>query len=123
MSRRFEIRYDRWCGWMLGALGMGRRFSGVHLDADSVTVRMGWAFRLTVPRSSLVDVAPDDERVWGWGVHGWSSRWLVNGSSAGLVRLQLEPAAKARIIGVPWHVDTVRVSVDDRDALLTALRA
>jgi hypothetical protein len=25
-SRTYEIRYDRWCGWLLGLLGMGGVF-------------------------------------------------------------------------------------------------
>ena len=71
---RFEFRYDRWCGWLLGLLGMGRRFSHVTVNSDSVRIVMGWAFSVTVPRTSIAQVAESDRRVLGWGVHGCVSR-------------------------------------------------
>ena len=121
MAQRFEIRYARWCGWFLGLLGMGRRVSGVEVADDELTIRMGWAFRLRVPRASVVSAEHDHGLVWGWGVHGWRGTWLVNGSASGLARVTIDPPARARIVLVPWHVDTVRISVDDPDGLVAAL--
>ena len=118
---RFAIRYDRWCGWLLGLLGIGRRFSGVEVSDDAVTITMGWAFRWRFPRASIVTVARDHDRVWGWGVHGWRRDWLVNGSSHGLVRIVVDPAVRGRVVLVPWRVDTVRVRVDDPDGLIGAI--
>jgi hypothetical protein len=118
---RYEFEYARWCGWLLGLLGMGRRFSAVIVDADVVTVRMGWAFRTEIPRASVAAVEPDDGMVLGWGVHGWRGRWLVNGSSRGLVRFAIAPPVRARVCGFPVRLTTLRVSLQDRDAALAAL--
>lgn len=112
------FRYDRWCGWLLGLLGHGRRLSRVVVDTDAIDVRMGLAFRASVPRTSVVQVAPYDGRVWGWGVHGWRGRWLVNGSSHGLVTLTIDPPAPARVLGIPIRLRQLIVSLDDRDAFL-----
>jgi hypothetical protein len=118
---RFEIRYEPWHGRLLGVLGMGPRFSCVEVADDTITVQMGWAFRSTIPRPVIRSVELDDERVWGWGVPGWKGRWLVNGSSQGLVRLRLDPAVRSRVCGVPVGLNELRVGVTDRDALVTAL--
>jgi hypothetical protein len=48
---------------------------------------------------------PDNEAVTAWGVHGWRGSWLVNGSSSGLVRFEIEPAVRALIMGIPVRRD------------------
>jgi len=103
------------------SLGMGRRRSAFVVSGDEVAARMGWAFQTRIPRSSIVAAEPDDAAVWGWGVHGWRSRWLVNGSSKGLIRVTIDPPAPARVCGVPVKLALLRVSLDDRDAALEAL--
>jgi len=118
---RFAIRYGRFNAVVLGLLGMGRRQSSFVVSGDEVAVRMGWAFRTRIPRSSIVAADRDDASVWGWGVHGWRSRWLVNGSSKGLVRVTIDPPAPARVCGFPVGLALLRVSLDDRDAALEAL--
>jgi hypothetical protein len=115
---RLDFRYDRWCGWMLGLLGMGRRHSHVTMNDDAIRVTMGWAFRSEFPRSSVTSAAPAQGPVYGWGVHGWRGRWLVNGSSKGLVKLQLDPGARARVCGVPIHLTQLTLSLVDPDVLL-----
>lgn len=119
----YAFRYDRWCGWLLGLLGHGRRLSRVRVDATTVDVRMGLAFRASVPRASVVQAAPYDGRVWGWGVHGWRGRWLVNGSSQGLVTLTIDPPTPARVLGIPVRLRQLIVSLVDRDAFLARLGA
>lgn len=123
LRSRHEFRYDRWCGWLLGLLGMGRRSSEIVVDrpAGTVEVTMGWAFRATVPFGSLASVQPDDGLVLGWGVHGWRGRWLVNGSSRGLIRVRIEPPAPARVCWVPVRLRELRVSVERRSDLLAVL--
>ena len=118
---RFTIRYGRWCGWLLGLIGIGRRFSGVEVTTTEVVVTMGWAFRWRFPRAAIVSVEHDHDRVWGWGVHGWRRVWLVNGSSHGLVRIVIDPAVRGRVVMVSCRIDTVRVSVEDPDGLIAAL--
>ena len=56
-------------------------------------------------------------------MHGWNGRWLVNGSSHGIVRIDLDPAQRAWVVGLPVSLRTLRVSVEDPDALIAALRA
>lgn len=103
-------------------LGMSPRTSRVEVGPDRVRIRMGWAFRVAFDRSDVTAVAPDPSRVWGWGVHGWRGAYLVNGSSSGIVRIDLATMAKGRLLGIPVKVRTIRVSVDDPAALIAALR-
>ena len=49
-----------------------------------------------IPRDHIASFSPGRGMVLGWGVHGWRGRWLVNGSSKGLVRLEIDPAVRAR---------------------------
>jgi hypothetical protein len=116
---RLDFRYDRWCGWLLGLLGTGRRFSSVVLHDDVIEVKLGWAFRTEIPRTNIVSATTSQARVFGWGVHGWRGRWLVNGSSKGLVALELEPRVPARVCGVPIKLRRLTVSLTDPDVLLS----
>ena len=115
---RLDFRYDRWCGWILGLFGTGRRFSSITMHADSIDVKMGWAFRATIPRANIVSAEPRSGRVWGWGVHGWRGRWLVNGSSQGLVTLKIEPPVPSRVCFFPGRLRELTVSVVDPEVLL-----
>ena len=118
-TNRLEFRYDRWCGWLLGLLGSGRRFSHVTLHDDKIVVHLGWAFRAAVPRASIVRARPSNDRVWGWGAHGWGGRWLVNGSSHGLVTLDIEPVERGRVCGFPVKLHQLTISLVDPEALLS----
>jgi hypothetical protein len=117
----FSIRYNRWNRPVLTLLGLGPARSSVEVHPGEVRVRMGWAFAATIDRSTIVSAVADDERVWGWGVHGWRDRWLVNGSSDGLVRITMQPPTAARTAGIRLRVSTLRVGVDDREELLRLL--
>ena len=139
----YAFRYDRWCGWLLGLLGHGRRLSRITVDAGTVDagtvdagtvdagtvdagtvdVRMGLAFRASLPLGTVVQAARYDGRVWGWGVHGWRGRWLVNGSSHGLVTLTIAPPAPARVLGIPVHLRQLIVSLEDPEGFLAQVTA
>ena len=93
----------------------------VEVDDTSMRVQMSWTFAATVPRSSVRSAAPDDGAVGGWGVHGWKGRWLVNGSSSGLVRVEIDPPAVARVLAWPVRLRVLRVSVEDPTGLVAAL--
>jgi hypothetical protein len=82
---------------------------------------MGWGFRGTIPLSSIKNAEPNDDRVYAWGVHGWRGRWLVNGSSNGMVELTIDPPVRAHVAGVPIKLRTLWVSVTDPDALIAAV--
>ncbi len=102
-------------------LGLGPAWSGVEVGANEVRVRLGWGFRALFPRAAVQSVAPDTGRVGGWGAHGWRGTWLVNGSSRGLVRIELAPSQKARVMGLPVGLSVLRVSVEDPAGLLALL--
>ena len=104
-------------------MGLDPGRSGLVLTDDAVQVRMGWAFRARIPYTSIAGAVVDDAPVTGIGVHGTRGRWLVNGAATGLVAISIEPPVKARVMGVQVRLATLRVGVEDRHALLTALNA
>jgi hypothetical protein len=119
----FPLSYDAILLPVFRPVGMGPARSGVWVDQDSVSVRMGWGFHATIPRRNVRVITPDFARVTGWGVHGWRGTWLVNGSSSGLVRLELEPEVHAWVMGVPMRLHTLRLSLIAPDDLLRVLRS
>jgi hypothetical protein len=119
-ATRFPIRFTG-LNRALTLLGLGPGRSWVDVDGQLLRVRMGWGFHLDAPLVTVRAVRLDDRRVWSWGVHGWRGRWLVNGSSSGIVRIDLEPAGRARTLGIPISVRELRVSVDDPRGLVAAL--
>ena len=121
-GRRFAIRFTG-ANKAMAVLGLRPSNSDVVVGPTDVTIRMGWAFHATIPRSAIASVTADDDRVLGWGVHGWRGKWLVNGSSSRIVRIDVEPAASGSVIVIPVKVRSVRVSVDDPSGLIAALDA
>jgi hypothetical protein len=93
----------------------------VEIDEGQLHVHLGWAFRLHASLADVRTVEPDSDPVRGWGAHGWRGTWLVNGSSAGVVRITFDPPAHGHTAGIPVTVRVLRVSVDDPDALVEAL--
>lgn len=121
MSTRFDLRFGRLQG-LAGLAGAGAKQSWVEVSDDEVHVRMGWAFRATIPRSSIVGAEPEDMVGWvGIGVHGLRGRWQVNGTLGPGVRLDISPSVQARMSGVPVRLEHLRVGVADPSALLDAL--
>ena len=120
---RFPIAYNRPMGVLLGALGLGERGAWIDVGHGEIEVRMGWAFRARFPSSSIKTVARSDRRAISQGVHGRNGRWLVNGATRGLVRIDLAPDQTARVLGRRVTLSTLEVSMDDSEALLTALSA
>ena len=120
---RFSIGFDRWYGSLSSLLGLPPSSAYVEVDATNVEVRMGWAFRARVPRSTVVTAGPVDIRPLSRGVHGFAGRWLVNGSGRGIVRIALNPAQRAHVIGLPVGARELLVSVTEPSALVDALRA
>ena len=119
-SGRFALRYGFWRP-LLSVVGAGPAFSGVRLDGTEMQVKMGWGFRATVPLASVKRVCRSPNRWNGIGVHGWAGWWLVNGSVAGIVRVDIDPPARARVLGVPVRLRTLEMSMQDPDGLVAAL--
>lgn len=72
---------------------------GMEIDDDHVRVWLGDppSFEARIPRSQIraVTRVPDKAAGSSLGAHGWRGRWLVNTAYTGLVRLDVEPAARA----------------------------
>ena len=120
---RFPIRFSPVIAEFLGELGMERRNSYVDVGADALDVRMAYAFRSTIPRSSIRAVSKLGPIPWtcGIGVHGWGGRWVVNGSLQRVVRIEIEPPAPARVLGVPVKLRDLRISLEDPKGFLAAV--
>jgi hypothetical protein len=119
-TQRFPILFTGLNRSMV-ALGLTPGRSWVEVGDDVLRVRMSWAFSLDAPLVNVRAARPDTGRVGGWGVHGWRGRWLVNGSSSGLVRIDLSPPVRGRMGPIPIGVRQLRVSVEDPDGLVAAL--
>jgi hypothetical protein len=117
---RIPIRFGR-LGWTLTMMGCTPSSSYLDVDDDLLRVRMGYAFRADVPRPSVrsAERAPDSPL--SIGVHGWRGRWIVNGAASPMVAISVNPQARARVLGFPVKLRELRVSVDDPEALITAL--
>ena len=118
---RFAIDYSRWNKRFFGLLGLGPRLSEVVVDDTNLRVRMGWTFHAEVPRADICRVAGTERPFFAWGVHGWRGRWLVNGSSDGIVGVEIDPPARAWTLGIPIRLRTVHISLADPRGLITAL--
>jgi hypothetical protein len=119
-TARFPIRFTG-LSHAMRLLGLTPGNSWVEVGDGRLRVRMGWAFRADVPLESVRGPRLDDRRVWGWGVHGWAGRWLVNGSSSGIVCIDLEPQGFAKLGPVLVTLRELRVSVEDPRGFLAAL--
>jgi hypothetical protein len=119
-ARRFPILFTG-ANRALVVIGLRPATSYVELSDTTLTVRLGWGFALHTDRAAVAAAAPDHDKVRGWGAHGWRGTWLVNGSSSNLVRIAFDPPARGRVLAVPVTVRTLRVSVEDPDALIAAL--
>jgi hypothetical protein len=119
---RFPIRFDRWYAGLSSVLLLPPRDAYVDVG-DEIVVRMGWAFRASFPRAFVVRASLHPGTVISPGVHGLSGRWLVNGSSGGLVSLELAPEQRGRVMGVPVKLRELMVSVEQPEVLLDYLNA
>lgn len=112
MTTTFPVKFGKF-PWLYTVLGMSPKRSKVTVTEKDVRVEMGWAFKAIIPRSSIVSVERNMHRVWGWGVHGWRGKWLVNGSSRNIVRIAIDPSIRARAVLVPVSLKELMVSLDD----------
>lgn len=120
-ATRFMIRFDSWYRVLSSALLLLPAASYVEVDAATVLVRMGWGFSAQFPRASVKRVWQLDYAPLSRGVHGLMGRWLVNGSGDRIAVLELEPAARARVMGFPVKLRQLLVSVEDPSALARTL--
>lgn len=119
---QYNLSYGFFSRVLLTLVGLGKGSSYVILSADSVRVRMGWAFSAEIPRSSILGAHIRAERVLSRGVHGWRRRWIVNGSTSGLVSITLDPVATARVWPFRVTLKRLTVSVEQPHELVAALQ-
>jgi hypothetical protein len=120
---RFPIRFERGYRLLSTAILLAPSESFVEIDGSDVVVRMGWAFRARFPKAAIASVAAAPDRSLTRGVHGFGGRWLVNGAGTGILRIDLEPPARASVVGVPVRLKQLLVSVEDPDRVSAALMA
>lgn len=123
-TRRFALSYDT--PRVDALLGIGPRSSGVEVGVGEIRVRMGWGFRLDIPRSSVRSAAQSHAGLRGTrGVHGQAGRFVVNGSADGLVELTIEPpCVLERSLSTLFRrekVSSLTLSLADPDGFLAAL--
>jgi hypothetical protein len=82
---------------------------------------MGWAFRTRFQRSAVVSAGAMDIRPLSRGVHGLGGSWLVNGAGRGILRIELSPAQRAHVMGIPVRLRELMVSVGDVSVVASAL--
>jgi hypothetical protein len=122
VGRRFTIGFDPWYRALSTLLRLPPSTAYVDVDGPDVTVRMGWAFRSSFPRSAIASISSLDVRPVSRGVHGFRGRWLVNGAGRGILSIRLSPVQRAYVVGVPVRLRELLVSVTDSAALAAALR-
>jgi hypothetical protein len=123
VERRFDLRYSNGNRIFMGLIGIGPRWSGVELGEADLRVRMGWGFRARIPLANVERVGTADRPFFAWGVHGWRGRWLVNGSSEGIVAVEIDPPVRGWAMCFPLRLRTVYVSLTDPEAFVSALRS
>jgi hypothetical protein len=124
MNREFRLSFSRPMRVLMTLLLAGPRFCRVTVGPDDVEVRMGiggWAFAARVPVPSIVEAGRYSGRVWAWGAHGFRGRWLVNGSSRGLVLMTIEPVGRGRCLVFPIKLRELTISLDDPDDFIAAV--
>jgi hypothetical protein len=119
-SRLFVFSYGR-LRILMTFLGLGPGLSRIEVRPAEVVVRMGWGFRVTIPRASIILAHEDQMLGFGIGVHGRRRQWLVNGSTDGIVTIDIDPPCRALAMGFPVQVNKLQVSAEDPGGLVAAI--
>ena len=121
-TRRYPIRVDPIFKALFTVLGAPQSWDYVDVSADAVHVRLGWLFRARFDRTGVKEVKHHADMYGGWGAHGFAGRWLVNGSSKGIVEIDLEPAQRGWLLGFfPLRLRVLDLSLSDPDTFLADL--
>jgi hypothetical protein len=121
MTMRYPITFEPWYRWLSTVLGLPPSRAYVDIEGDDVEVRMGWAFRTRFRRSDVASAGPAGIWPLSRGVHGFAGRWLVNGAGRDILRIELRPQQRARMMGIPIGLRELLVSVRDPVELAKAL--
>ena len=121
--RRFPISFTKANRAVLRGMLIPSERAYVELTDDSIEVRMGWAFSARIPRRLVARAGPGKPPTIPFtaGAHGWRGRWLVNGSSDGIVEIELAQPGRASTLGFPIRLKTLSVSLEDPQGFLAAV--
>jgi hypothetical protein len=118
---RFPITFNPWYRVLSSVLGLPPSSAYVQVTGEQVEARMGWAFRSRFRRSVVSSASALGIRPISRGVHGFGGRWLVNGAGREILRVELSPAQRAYVMGVPVRLRELLVSVSEVSVLAAAL--
>jgi hypothetical protein len=118
---RYSITFDPWYRLLSTVLGLPPSSAYVQVTGEQVEVRMGWAFRSRFRRSEVSSATAMDMRPISRGVHGFGGSWLVNGAGRGILKIELTPAQRAYVIGVPVRLRQLLLSVSEVSTLAAGL--
>lgn len=127
----FPITFDRPSRIPMTVLGAGPKVSRVEVSPSTVDVRLGWAFRATIPREAVGSVRPLNgglSELHGplrlsvlRGVNYWRGTALVNGAGTGLVEITLDRPQQVHLGPFPVPMSRLIVSAEDPSGLVAAL--
>ena len=121
-TKRFEIAYTGINGPLMKVLGVGPGRGYVIVTPDDLIIKMGWAFSGTIPRSRITSAEESTKpRGYGWGVHGWNGKWVINGSDTGIVKIELDPATTVRTMIFPINPHELYISLVNPKGFLEAV--
>ena len=122
--RRFAIKRSPWWRPLLALFGATAGRAYLDVDRERLVARFGW-YRLEVPRAQVAAVEPVRWR-WWWGI-GWRSdlraRLGLIGATAPVLRIGLASPCRTRLLGIPFGLRELYVSVDDPAGVRAALVA
>ena len=125
-SRRFPIRFSPVNRVLFRCFLIPPSSAYVEFDAETLRVRMGWAFAARIPRRLVAKAGPGKSPFIRFtaGAHWWGrGRWLVNGAPDGIVDVELSEPARAFVLPVPIRLKVLSISLEDPDGFLAALGA
>jgi hypothetical protein len=123
-SRRYRIRRSPWWSPLLVIFGATDARSYVEIAGASLDTRFGW-HTARVPLTSIISA---ERSHWPWyGGIGWRSNLRSTlgliGSHDGVVRLRVDPPARTRLLGIPFRMRDLYISLEDPSGFLAALSA
>jgi hypothetical protein len=128
-DKTFPIRVDRPSRALMAVFGASRKGPQVTMDSSTLDIRMGWAFRASIPRDTVASARPLNRgELTGpfklsvlRGVNYWWGTALVNGAGTGLVEINLD-RAKWVHLGPLWApMRRLIVSAEDQSGLVAEL--
>ena len=128
-EKTFQIRVDRPSRTLMAAFGAGRKAPRVTMSPSTVDIRMGWAFRATIPREAVASARPLNRGELRGpfrisvlrGVNYWRGTALVNGAGTGLVEITLDRPRWVWLGPLRAPMRRLIVSADNQSGLVAEL--